>query len=339
MFGLRLGQDPRCVVTTTPKPIKVVKDLLAREGDDVLVTRGSMYDNADNLAPAALDYLRRRYEGTYLGQQELHGVLVDEVEGALFHRADIDQARIEDATPDLVASLCVRVVVAIDPAVTSGENADDTGIVVAGRLPDGDWVVIEDATCHVSPDAWARRAIDRYHHYAADRIIAEANQGGDLVETTIRNVDRNVSFKKVTATRGKRLRAEPISAVYEQHRVHHVGVLGDLEDQMCTWVPPRPGERTRVEDSPDRLDALVWALTELEVYGQGQAFMQAWDRMAGNKPTARRSEFGLADDELDDAVGALVVNVGSACSHGGDHQWGPAVGDIALCVKCGGRRP
>ena len=249
-FGLRLGDHPQIVVTTTPRPIPILKNLLTRETTHI--TRGSTFDNEKNLAPSALVELQLRYSGTRLGRQELQGELLEDVEGALWSRDMIESARIrEEDLPPLI-----RIVVAIDPAVTSGENSDDTGIVVAGLSSDNQYYVLDDRTCHVSPEQWARVAINAYEDWKADRIIAETNNGGDMVELLLRNVSPNIPVTKVTASRGKRVRAEPISALYEQGRVHHVGGFNKLEDEMCQWVPDSG-------DSPDRMDALVWAMSEL----------------------------------------------------------------------------
>ena len=252
MFGLRLGADPRAVVTTTPKPVRLIRELLAAA--TTVVTRGSTYENADNLAPAFFEKIISKYEGTRLGRQELHAEVLDDVPGALWARKMLDDLR-RLAAPDLV-----RVVVAVDPAVTSEEGSDETGIVVAGKGADGHGYVLEDLSGRFSPDAWARRAVDAYQERQADRVIAEVNNGGDLVETIVRTVDARVSYKGVHASRGKQTRAEPVAALYEQGRIHHVGSLEDLEDQMCTWLPGMK--------SPDRMDALVWALTELMLDGQ-----------------------------------------------------------------------
>jgi predicted phage terminase large subunit-like protein len=248
-LGLRLGADPRNVVTTTPRPIALIRDLIER--DNVLVTRGSTYDNAANLADTFLEEVRARYEGTRVGRQELLGEFLDDVPGALWTRAMIDAAHLREA-PEMA-----RVVVAIDPAVTSGEDSDETGIVVAGRGLDGRAYVLADRTCRLSPDGWARRAVAAYEEYGADRVIAETNNGGDMVEGVIRTAAPRVSYKKVHASRGKRVRAEPIAALYEQGRVSHVGGFPELEDQMVSFVPEG------MDGSPDRVDALVWALTEL----------------------------------------------------------------------------
>lgn len=268
-FALRLGSHPQTVITTTPRPTKEIKALLGR--DDTVVVRGSTFDNAANLAPAALAELRLRYEGTRLGRQELYGELVDTVEGALWTQAQIDEARVTETPP------LARIVVAIDPAVTSGENSDETGIIVAGVSNDGHYYVIEDCTVKASPDAWARTAVDAYHRHNADRIIGETNNGGDMIELLLRQVDPSVSFRKVTATRGKLVRAEPIASLYEQHRAHHVGGYPQLEDQMCSYTIDS-------KDSPDRMDALVWAMTELS---NGQSSMMGLAALAQFCPSCR----------------------------------------------------
>jgi phage terminase large subunit-like protein len=248
-FGLRLGERPRVLVTTTPRPVKVLRELMA--DPTTVITRGSTFDNAANLAAPQLAKLRAKYEGTRLGRQELNGEVLDDVPGALWTRAIIDAARVKKA-PELV-----RIVVAIDPAVTSGEESDDTGIIVIGKGTDGHLYVLADRTCHLSPDAWARRAVVAYDEFRADRIVGEVNNGGDLVEHTIRTVRKTLPFNAVRASRGKRVRAEPVSALYEQGKVHHVGSFAELEDQMCTFLPEGN------EKSPDRVDALVWGAAEL----------------------------------------------------------------------------
>lgn len=253
-FGLRLGTHPRTIVTTTPRPTKLIKSLMA--DPTVKIVRGSTFDNAKNLAASALADLKQKYENTRLGRQELYGEILDVVEGALWTRELIENARITlNELPPLV-----RIVIGVDPAVTSGETSDLTGIVAAGISADGQYYVLSDKSLRATPDAWARQAVNLYHEYSADRIVAETNNGGDMIILLMQQVDRNVSTKKVTATRGKQLRAEPISSLYEQGRVHHVGYFAELETQMCEWTPLD-------KESPDRLDALVWALTELNTGG------------------------------------------------------------------------
>jgi phage terminase large subunit-like protein len=246
LLGLRLGADPRVVVTTTPRPTPVIKELMAHP--TTVVTRGSTYDNRANLAPAFFDGIISRYEGTRLGRQELYAEILDDNPNALWQRAQIDKLRVKEAPQELQ-----RVVVAIDPSVTT--TGDEAGIIVAGLGPDGHGYVLEDATIRGSPHTWGSRAVQAYHRHQADRIVAEVNNGGEMVELTIRTVDDKVAYKAVHASRGKRTRAEPIAALYEQGRVHHVGTFAELEDEMCDWEPEMP--------SPNRMDALVWALTEL----------------------------------------------------------------------------
>lgn len=248
MFGLRLGNDPRAVVTTTPKPIPLVKELLA--ASTTMVTRGSSYENKRNLAPAFFQQIVKKYEGTRLGRQELLAEILSDYPGAIFTRDLIHQKLLPKDDRD-------RIVVAIDPAVTSGEESDETGIIVAAKGVDGFYYVLDDLTCRLTPNGWAKRAVNAYHRYGADRIVAETNNGGDMVLETIRRVDPEVSLKKVTATRGKRVRAEPIAALYEQGRVFHEMIFPELEDQMCSFVPDD------VIGPDDRIDALVWALHEL----------------------------------------------------------------------------
>lgn len=249
MFGLRIGDRPRCVATTTPRPTKLIRTLVERA--DTTVTRGSTYDNAANLSPAFLDEMRQRYEGTRLGRQELEAELLLDADGALWTRDMLDKARTTNV-PTLR-----RIVVAIDPAASANNDSDETGIVVAGVDDHGIGYVLEDRSMKGSPAEWASAAVTAHHVHKADRIVAEANQGGDMITHTLRTVDSSVPVKLVHASRGKRTRAEPVAALYEQDRVRHAGTFPELEDQLCTWTADGP--------SPDRLDALVWALTELMV--------------------------------------------------------------------------
>jgi predicted phage terminase large subunit-like protein len=254
-FGLRLGQHPRWLVTTTPRPIKLIKEILAREGRDVVVTRGSTFENEANLAPTFLQAVRSRYEGTRLGRQELNAELLSDTPGALWQLATLDRDRVQSA-PELR-----RIVVAVDPAVSNNEGSDETGIVVAGVTADKALYVLEDVSGRYAPFEWAKKTVDMYRKHRADRVIAEVNNGGALVEATLRTIDTSVSFKAVHASRGKVVRAEPIAALYEQKKVHHVGNFPTLEDQMCAFTIDF--DRNRNGYSPDRVDALVWALTEL----------------------------------------------------------------------------
>jgi phage terminase large subunit-like protein len=249
-LGLRLGESPQAVITTTPRPVQIMRELVADEL--VTVTRGSTYDNLQNLAESFAKRIVERYEGTRLGRQELHAEILDDVVGALWSREMIDAHRLRETPPHFE-----RIVVGVDPAVTSGEDADETGILVAGMIGNRGYVV-EDLSGQYTPQEWAIQAIKAYYKYNADRIVAEVNQGGDMVEHTIRTVDRNVSYKAVRAARGKILRAEPIAALYEQGRIHHCGTFAALEDQLCMYTHDS-------RESPDRLDALVWALTDLMI--------------------------------------------------------------------------
>jgi phage terminase large subunit-like protein len=248
-MGLRLGTDPRVVIATTPRPTPLIRSLLTAPG--TIVTRGRTRDNFANLAPGVVADLEARYAGTRLGRQELDGEVLDDNPGAMWMRESIDAARVR-TEPQLR-----RVVVGVDPAVTSNASSDETGIVVAGIGHDRRFYVLADYSGRYSPDQWASRAVEAYRTHKADRIVAERNQGGDLVERTLRTVDRNAAITTVHAMRGKALRAEPIAALYEQARVSHVGALSMLEDQMTAWDPASDAR------SPDRVDALVYALTEL----------------------------------------------------------------------------
>lgn len=252
MFGMRLGEKPQVAVATTPRPIKLIKELMSQK--TTVISRGTTYDNRPNLSPAFFQQVVGKYEGTRLGRQELNAEILDDVPGALWKRANLDDNR-ATKHPDLV-----RVVVGVDPHATTGE----TGIVIAGKGSDGRGYVLDDLSTGGSPDHWARQVVTGYHKHKADRIAAEINNGGDMVVTTIGTVDKNAPVRKLWASRGKQTRAEPIAALYEQGKIHHVGVFAALEDELCNWVP---GESA----SPNRLDALVWALTEVMLNSQGWA--------------------------------------------------------------------
>jgi phage terminase large subunit-like protein len=263
MLGLRLGDKPQCVVTTTPRPTDLIKRLATAKTTHL--TTGSTYDNKANLAGAFLEQIVTRYEGTRLGRQELNAEILDDNPGALWKRDWIDRSRLSLA-PDMA-----RIVVGVDPAVTSNDDSDLTGVVVAGmdRQNPPHYYVLADYSRIATPDSWAQSVINAYHQHGADRIVAEVNNGGDLVGTIIRQKDANCAYTAVRATRGKQLRAEPIASLYEQDRVHHVGSIPELEDQMLGWDP------ISSDKSPDRLDALVWALTELSTPVPGAGFL-AW---------------------------------------------------------------
>ena len=258
-FALRLGDAPRQVVTTTPRPIALLKRILADAA--TAVSRSRTLDNFANLAPGFVAEMRARYGATALGRQELDGELIEDRQDGLWSRAQLERTRI-DCAPALT-----RIVVAVDPPVTSGAKADACGIVVAGIDAEGRGYVLADRTVSGhAPLIWARVAVAALEEFEADRIVAEVNQGGDLVEGVIRQIDEKVPIRKVRATRGKFIRAEPVAALYERGLISHVGQLSALEDQLCDFGPA--GLSTG--RSPDRLDALVWALTDLMLSQGGE---------------------------------------------------------------------
>ena len=284
-FGLRLGKNPQAIVTTTPKPLPALKALIA--SPHTFLTNGTTYENRMNLAAAFYSRIIVKYEGTRLGRQELMAELLEDNPNALFQRKWIDQTLFKDADFfwRTIFPLLRRVVVGVDPAASSNEESDETGILTAGELPwkhvppemkavcknDSDhYCVFDDRSGIYTPDAWAAAAIAAYRQYKADRVVGEVNNGGEMVEANLRHTDENVSYTALRASRGKVTRAEPISALYEQHRVHHVGTLGTLEDQMCDYDPKI------VVDSPDRMDAVVWTLTELSEGSGGFAFFEVF---------------------------------------------------------------
>jgi phage terminase large subunit-like protein len=251
-FGLRLGADPRVVVTTTPQPSKFLTSLITDK--NTIVSRGSTFDNKANLPAGVLAEFLRVYGGTRIGRQELYGELLNEAEGALWRRAQLEECRrYRNQLPDLT-----RIVVAVDPAVTAGESSDETGIVVCGEDADGNGYVLADRSCRLPPDQWAAEVVKAYDEYEADRVIAESNNGGDLLESVLRTLRRNLPYKKVHASRGKVARAEPVAALYEQARIFHAGAFPALEDEQVTFVPGKLSRR-----SPNRVDALVWGMTFL----------------------------------------------------------------------------
>ena len=252
-FGLRLGVHPRQVVTTTPRPIELVKAIVAGQEGKVEITRGSTMDNRANLASRFLERIQSRYAGTRLGRQELNAELLGDLPGAIWTQAAIDTYRVAKA-PTLT-----RTVVAIDPAVTNADESDEHGIIVVGMADDQTGYVIEDASKQGTPLDWAREAVKLVHKYGADGVVVEVNQGGDMVAHTLRTVSPNLNIIEVRATRGKHVRAEPVAALYEQGRVRHVGHYPELENQMTQFTTAG----YEGENSPDRADALVWACTEL----------------------------------------------------------------------------
>lgn len=250
-LGLRLGDHPRCVVATTPRPKKSLIDLM--KSPLTHVTRGTTFDNLDNLPNMFKNTILERYENTRLGRQELYADILMEADGALWTRDLIEKNRIKEIDTREIR----KIVVAIDPAVTSSKASDETGIIVAGFLG-GKAYILEDATCRKSPHDWARKAIDLYLKYNANMIVGEANNGGDLIRDLIYQINPTVAYQKVHASRGKHARAEPVSSYYERGKVVHVGCFPDLEDQMCSFTG-----KDDSEGSPDRLDAMVWAVTYL----------------------------------------------------------------------------
>ncbi len=251
-FGLRLGERPTQIITTTPRPLPLVKALIA--DPDVTVTRLKTTDNRANLASGFIDAIRKRYAGSRLERQELDGELIEDRDGALWSRAQI-----ETAVPGERMGL-TRIVVAVDPPASSGKAADACGIVVAGLAEDGRAVVLEDATVQgLKPQGWAARIVEAFHRHEADCVVAEVNQGGDMVGAVLSAIDATLPVKPVRATRGKWLRAEPVAALYHQGKVVHGRRFPELEDEMCDFGPDGLSNGR----SPDRLDALVWALNEL----------------------------------------------------------------------------
>jgi phage terminase large subunit-like protein len=255
-FGLRLGTHPRQIITTTPRPIPILREILAAA--NTVVSRGITTDNAANLALSFLKSITDKYAGTRLGRQELSAEILDDVPDALWTRAALDRDR---RKPDQIPPL-KRVVVAIDPAAKKNDMPEDgaaTGIVVAGIGDDNRGYVLDDQTCRESPLGWARMAVACFDRYQANCIVGETNNGGEMVAATVRAVRPLVPFREVHASRGKWTRAEPVAALYEQGRISHIGTFAALEDEMVNFSPNgMVGDR-----SPDRVDALVWALTEL----------------------------------------------------------------------------
>src|SRR5450759_201042 len=248
-MGLRKGDNPQVICTTTPRPIKIIRDLIA--DSSTVQTRGSTLDNAANLNPLFIERMQSKYEGTRLGRQEINGDILDDNPEALWKRSDIDDNKVRQI-PELS-----YVVVGVDPAATSKAGSDDTGIIAAGKSKDGHFYILGDYTVHDTPQKWGNAAITAFHKHQANKIVGETNNGGEMVERTLKTIDSNIPFKAVHASRGKATSAEPVSALYEQGRIHHFGTFPELEDQLCEWVPG-------AEKSPDRLDALVWSIAELK---------------------------------------------------------------------------
>jgi phage terminase large subunit-like protein len=274
MLGLRLGDRPQMIVTTTPRPIKLVKQLAADK--DTIVTRGSTFDNRGHLARAFLDRIAKRYEGRMIGRQELFAEIVEETPGALWTRALIERQRVR---PEDGPAEFPEVVVAVDPPARSGSKADECGIVVAGKAADGRCYVLADMTSQGdTPSGWAARVGAAYRGFGANRVVAEINNGGEMVAAVLRQAEPHLPVRSVTATRGKYLRAEPVAAAYERGLVFHAGAFARLEDQLCALVPGFD----RASGSPDRADALVWALSDLLGLNRaGGGMMDYWAGSGG----------------------------------------------------------
>jgi phage terminase large subunit-like protein len=263
-MSLRLGENPRQVITTTPRPLKILRELI--NSPTTILTHASTYANSAYLAKSFLRTIQERYENTRIGRQELEGILFDDYEGSLWNRAMLDKQRI-DTMPN--KNDFSRIIVAVDPPISSHSGSDECGIIVAGidfSTPKKAFILADLSGKSMTPTQWARRAIDAYYTYQADRIVAEINQGGEMVQSVIETIDATVPFKGVFARRGKTSRAEPVAAQYEKGIVFHVGQFPELEDQMCGFTPYQIyAKNTR---SPDRVDALVWGLTDLLLNGE-----------------------------------------------------------------------
>lgn len=266
---LRLGDNPRCLITTTPRPTQILRKLI--NSPEVTITKGSTFENESNLALAYIDQIKKQFLGTTLGTQELYAEVLSEEIGALWSR---DSIRYKECplTEDKQLKL-ERIVIAIDPATTHHNESDETGIVVAGMDAEKHVYILEDLSGKYSPYEWGQRVTEAYWSYQADRVVAEVNKGGDLVEQVVRSADSSISYKSVRATRGKYTRAEPIAALYEQRKVSHTRPFSKLEAQMCSFIP---GVTSK---SPDRMDALVWAVTELLLQGETTPTLKVWSAL------------------------------------------------------------
>lgn len=271
MFGLRLGELPQAIVSTTPKPIALIKKLAT--DSNTVVTRGTTYENKHNLAPTFLAQVVAKYQGTRLGRQELYAELLEDNPGALWTYALLEKLRVEQRAYDTMR----RIVVGVDPSASSSDTSDECGIVACGEGPESPphYYTLEDKSLIAHPNVWARTAVSLYYTLHADCIVAEKNNGGEMVEAVLHHVDANVPVKLVHASKGKITRAEPIAALYEQGRCHHVGMFALMESQMCDYNP------ATAEESPDRMDALVWAMTELSARSWG--LFQLWKEQAEAK--------------------------------------------------------
>ena len=267
MYALRFGKRPQCVITMTPRPIRLIKELLARENDDVAVTRGTTQDNMVNLSDAFKKNVIDRYAGTLKGRQELGGELLADVEGALWDRAMIERSRWTASTQPRFN----QIVIGVDPSTTKNKNSDECGIVAAATDVTKHGYVLGDHSGKMSPGEWGMKVVRLYHEYGANYVVAESNQGGEMVRSTINNCDSMVPVKLIHASVGKIARAEPIVSQYERGVVHHMGQFPLLEDEMCAFVP------LKMTESPNRVDALVYALQPL-ITSTGYSRSGVWGR-------------------------------------------------------------
>lgn len=247
MFCLRVGDLPRCIITTTPRPLEIIKNIMNNKR--TAVTKGTTFDNEKNLSPSFLEYIKSQYENTEIGRQELYAELLFEEKNALWKRSII---RYKKPTSEFT-----RIVIGVDPAVTYNDASDETGIIIVGKCCDDTAYVLCDSSGKYHPNAWGELIVKKFHQFNADRVIAETNQGGDLVQEMIKSFDKSIPYTSVRASRGKFTRAEPVAALYEQHKIFHINPFVELENQMCQYLP------NKTTKSPDRMDALVWAITEL----------------------------------------------------------------------------
>ena len=276
---LRLGDNPLCMMTTTPRPIPAIRDLLKREDDDVIVTRGSTMDNRNNLAPVFIERVIKQFAGTRLERQEIYGELLEDFEGALWNHAMLEECRVERA------GIMTRKVIGVDPPTTVKGVC---GIIAAGASGDTaldkkGWL-LGDHSISGSPETWAGKAVAAYYAHEANAIIAEVNQGGDMVESTIKNIDDTIPVIKVRASQGKVARAEPVALIYEQKRIKHHGIYPLLEDEMCAMVP---GE---LKESPNRVDAAVWAFWDLFNLGKARKRAGAFGRISKSQRTKDKAK-------------------------------------------------
>lgn len=325
LLGLRLGDDPRVIVGTTPRPLPLIRELL--KAPTTVVSRGTSYENRDNLAESWFTDIITKYEGTRLGRQELEAEMLEDMPGALWTLVKLDEHRIKlEQKPEMR-----RITVNIDPS-GSGPDSDEQGITATGLGMDGHGYVLADVSSRLQPMDWARRAVNLYYKLDADCIVAEKNYGGDLVKATINTIDKNVRVVVVTASRGKAVRAEPISSLYEQGRAHHVGVFKELEEQMCAFTPTAYGLR----GSPDRMDSMVWGFTEL--FGHDLSlglteYMKAEIATARLTPELTRMINKIAG--VKDLSKPETDNKTTACESCGGKHFSIIGGGIRRCSNCG----